>query len=112
MGDLTLWTSPWDWRWESAWPAILACALVTYLIRASGYWLMGRIPIGPRMERALEALPGAIFVSAVLPIAVKAGAPGIAASIAAGATMIVARRDWLAIFLGLAAGAAVRAAGF
>lgn len=104
--------SIWDWRWESAWPAILASALVTYLIRIGGYWLMGRLPIGPRMARALEALPGSIFVAAVLPIAVRAGAPGIAAALAAGLTMLIARRDWLAIFLGLGAGALTRAAGF
>ena len=104
--------SIWDWRWDSAWPAILAMTLVTYLIRIGGYWLMGRVPIGPRMGRALEALPGAIFVSAVLPIAVKAGAPGIAASLAAGLSMLALRRDWLAIFLGLAAGALTRGAGF
>lgn len=104
--------SIWDWRWESAWPAILACSVVTYLIRIGGYWLMGRVPIGPRMSRALDALPGAIFVAAVLPIAVKAGAPGIAAALAAGLTMLATKRDWAAIFLGLAAGALTRAAGF
>ena len=102
----------WDWRWETAWPAILACALVTYLIRIGGYWLMGRLHIGPRMSRALDALPGSIFVAAVLPMAVKAGAPGVVATLAAGLTMLLARRDWLAIFMGLCAGAMTRAAGF
>lgn len=104
--------SIWDWRWDSAWPAILACAFVTYLIRIGGYWLMGRVPIGPRMSRALDALPGSIFVAAVLPLAIKAGAPGVAASLAAGLTMLTIKRDWAAIFLGLAAGALTRWAGF
>jgi uncharacterized membrane protein len=104
--------SVWDWRWESAWPAILAAAGVTYLIRVSGYWLMGQVPIGPRMTRALDALPGSIFVAAVLPIAVKAGPPGIAAALASGLAMLTLKKDWAAIFLGLAAGALMRAAGF
>lgn len=104
--------SIWDWRWESAWPAILACAGVTYLIRASGYWLMGRVPIGPRMARALDALPGSLFVAVVLPLALRAGPPGIAAALVSGTTMLAARRDWLAIFCGLGAGALVRWAGF
>lgn len=108
MPDLSVW----EWRWESAWPAIIACSLVTYLIRIGGYWLMGRVPIGPRMSRALDALPGAIFVAAVVPIAVKAGAPGIAAALTAGMVQFFAKRDWASVFMGLAAGALTRAAGF
>ncbi|MDN3718266.1 AzlD domain-containing protein [Roseibium salinum] len=42
--------------------------LVTYTLRAGGYWVMGRLPITPRVRRGLEALPGAIIVSTVLPI--------------------------------------------
>lgn len=102
----------WDWRWDSAWPTILAAIAVSYLIRVSGYWLMGRVPIGPRMTRALEALPGSIFVAVVLPVALKAGAPGVVAAISAGLAMLLLKRDWAAIFLGLAAGALTRAAGF
>lgn len=108
MSDLPIW----DWRWDTPWPTILAAAAVTYLIRVSGYWLMGRVPLGPRMTRALDALPGSIFVAAVLPVAVKAGPSGIAAALVSGAVMLTLRRDWAAIFLGLAAGALVRAAGF
>jgi uncharacterized membrane protein len=102
----------WQWRWESAWPAILAMAGVTYLIRVSGYWLMGRVPLGPRMTRALDALPGSIFVAAVAPIALKAGPPGLAAALVSGLTMLTLKRDWAAIFFGLTAGALVRAGGF
>ena len=92
--------------------AFAVMTAVTVASRLGGYWLMGRVPIGPRMSRALDALPGAIFVAAVLPLAVKAGAPGIAAALAAGLTMLATKRDWAAIFLGLAAGALTRAAGF
>ena len=99
-------------QWTSVWPAIVAVSLVSYLIRISGFWLMGRIEIGARMRRALEALPGSIFVATVLPIAVRSGPPGIAAALAAATLMLTTRREILAIFGGLGAGAATRALGF
>ena len=60
---------------SGAWIVIFATALVTFLLRVSGYWLMARVPITPRVKRALDALPASLFVSTVAPIALKAGAP-------------------------------------
>lgn len=104
-----------DWsqlRWESPWPAILAICATSYLVRISGYWLIGRFAPGPRLRRALDVLPGSIFVASVLPIAARAGAPGLAACLAAAALMLTTRREVFAVFGGLGAAAGLRALGY
>lgn len=56
---------------------ILLMGIVTYALRAGGYWLMGRVTISPRMEVALAYLPGAVITALVVPSALEAGFPGI-----------------------------------
>jgi uncharacterized membrane protein len=51
--------------------AIVAMALTTLLTRVSGFWLMGHIPMTPRVRRGLEILPGAIMASAIIAIIAK-----------------------------------------
>lgn len=99
-------------RWESPWPAIIGMIVTTWLLRMAGYWVLGRFPIGPRMRRGLEALPGSIFVAAILPLALQAGAPGIAAAVFAVLIMFFLRREVLALCGGLGAAALLRAFGF
>ena len=53
--------------------AILGMALVTYATRAGGLWLIGRVAPTPRVETWLRALPGAIIVSLVAPVALGGG---------------------------------------
>jgi uncharacterized membrane protein len=57
--------------------AILLMGIVTYALRAGGYWLMGRVTISPRMEAALAYLPGAVITALVVPSALEAGVPGV-----------------------------------
>jgi uncharacterized membrane protein len=56
---------------------ILLMGIVTYSLRAGGYWLMGRVTISPRMEAALGYLPGAVITALVVPSALEAGFPGL-----------------------------------
>jgi uncharacterized membrane protein len=56
---------------------ILLMGIVTYSLRAGGYWLMGRVSISPRMEAALGYLPGAVITALVVPSALEAGFAGI-----------------------------------
>lgn len=69
--------------------AILGMALVTYATRAGGFWLLGRVPVTPRVASWLRHLPGAILVALVAPAAL-AGGP--AETVAALATAAVAAR--------------------
>lgn len=93
------------------WIAIAAMALVTYAMRAGGFWMMGRVPLTPRVQRMLAALPGSIVAATVLPIVVNGGAVAAAAVGAGVLTMWVARNDFLAVMVGMAVAAAARAAG-
>jgi Branched-chain amino acid transport protein (AzlD) len=43
------------------WIAIAAMAVVTYAIRAGGFWLMGYVPLTQRMRSILNALPGSVL---------------------------------------------------
>jgi len=87
-------------------------ALATYPMRAGGFWLMGRVPLTPRVRRILEALPGAVVMATVVPILAREGVAALAAILAALAVTFVRRNEFLALAAGVVAGAAARAAGF
>jgi len=93
------------------WTVIFATAAVTILLRLGGYWLMARVPMTARVRRGLDALPASIFIATVAPIALKAGAPGVAAVTAAAAVMFLTRRELPALAAGFATAAGLRAMG-
>lgn len=69
--------------------AIALMAVVTYLTRAGGYWIVGRLALSPRLEAGLGYLPGSIFIALVVPAAIEEGPPG---AIAIAVTALVMRR--------------------
>jgi uncharacterized membrane protein len=92
--------------------SIAVMAATTFLIRASGFWLMGHVQLTTRVRRMLEALPGSIVAAAVLPIATKSGIAAILAVSAAAITMIASRSALLSVLAGIIAAALARSAGF
>ena len=88
--------------------AIAVMGAVTWLMRAGGYWLMGYVPLTPRVRRMLEALPGAIVVAIVLPLIVKAGVFAGLAIVASVAVMVATRNALLAIAAGVGVAALAR----
>jgi uncharacterized membrane protein len=92
--------------------AILAMALAAALTRVAGFWLMGHVPVTPRVRRMLETLPGAIVVATVAPLAVKGGLAGLAGIAVAFAAMIIRRNEFLAVALALATITVARNFGF
>jgi uncharacterized membrane protein len=88
--------------------AILAMAVVTYAMRAGGFWLMAQVPLTVRLRRVLEALPGTVVVATVLPIAVREGFPAVLAIAAACAAMMLRRNDFLAVLAGMVVAALAR----
>jgi uncharacterized membrane protein len=91
--------------------AICGMALVTYLWRGGGYFLMGFIRPHPRLTRALVALPGAVIVATVLPIILRTG-PLAAVALAVGLGVMAWRRnDLVAVAAGLATAILLRVAG-
>lgn len=92
--------------------AIAAMTAMTMLMRTGGFWLMGYVPLTPRIRRMLEALPGAVVAALVLPIVAKNGLPaflGVATVIAAVAYRCNA---FVALAIAVAAAALARAYGF
>ena len=83
-------------------PALVVMAITTLLMRAGGFWLMGRVPLTPRVRRMLEALPGSIVAAIVLPIVVKIGPAAVLAIATAAAVMVLRRNEFLAVAAGLA----------
>ena len=92
--------------------AIAAMAAATYFTRVVGFWMMGHVPITPRMHRMLDALPGSVVAAIILPVVAKNGMPALLAVVAVIAVMLVRRNDFVAIGIGLAVAALSRAAGF
>jgi uncharacterized membrane protein len=67
---------------------LAAMTLVVYATRAGGFWLIGRVSIGRRLQRMLEALPGAVIAATVAPIVLTGGMTAWLALTAAAASMI------------------------
>ena len=91
--------------------ALVVMAATTALMRVGGFWLMGRLPITPRVRRALEALPGSIVAAIVVPIVAQIGPVALLAVIAAAATMVFRRNELVAVAAGVGAAVIARAAG-
>ena len=92
------------------WIAIAAMAVVTYAIRAGGFWLMGYVPLTQRVRSILNALPGSVIAAIIVPLAVRGGTAATAAVVTALVVMAFRRNDLLAVVCGM--GAAVLVRGF
>ena len=90
---------------------LAAMTLVVYLTRAGGFWLIGRVTIGHRLQRILGALPGAVIAATIAPVLVHGGLSALLAVLAAGLAMLAVRNDFAAVVAGVAVAAAARAAG-
>jgi branched chain amino acid efflux pump len=69
--------------------AIAAMAAVTYATRVAGLVIMPRLPSSPRLDRWIAAVPGSVLAAIVAPAVFAQGIPEL---VAAGLTVVVARR--------------------
>jgi uncharacterized membrane protein len=90
---------------------ILVMAAMNYLMRAAGFWVMAHVPLTRRTQRMLEALPGSIVAATVLPIVVRSGPAAGMAVVAAAGVMMLRGNSFLAVAVGVATAALLRAAG-
>jgi uncharacterized membrane protein len=64
---------------------ILAAAIVTYITRAGGFWVLSRFErIHPRVEAGLNAVPAAVLTTLVAPQMAQGGIAELSAFAAAG----------------------------
>ena len=81
---------------------IALMAVVTYLCRSGGYWLMGRVTMSPRIETGLTYLPGAVLISLVAPAMAREGVPGVCAVVATAIVMRATNNLLVAMVTGIA----------
>jgi uncharacterized membrane protein len=92
--------------------AVLALAVASYACRAGGFLLMRFVPITPRIEAALRAVPLAVMVGIVTPSAASGHVPELTALVAVAIVMKRSGNELLAALAGLAVVAGGRWAGF
>lgn len=88
---------------------ILAMAVVTFLTKIGGLWLLSRFEVSDRLEAGISVLPGAIVIAILGPELAEGGPPEWAA---AGLTLAVMWRTGnilLALIAGVAGVVAFRA---
>jgi uncharacterized membrane protein len=83
------------------WHIIAAMSIVTIGIRWAGFFIMEHVPLTPFVKRFLQALPGVILVSTVVPVCIKTGWVAIAGLFVAILIMVLTKRDFIALFFGL-----------
>jgi uncharacterized membrane protein len=82
---------------ENVW-IILAAAVVTFLTRAGGFWILSRFErIHPRVEAGLNAVPAAVLTTLVAPQIAMGGVAELAAF--AGAALVGIRFGMVPGFL-------------
>lgn len=90
---------------------IALMAVATYLLRAGGLFLAGRVPLTPRVERFLEALAGSILVSLVVAMAVQGGAVTAFAILLAVGVVLATKQSIAALAAAVALAAGLRHLG-
>lgn len=88
-----------------AFTAIVLMALVTYLTRVGGVLVMSWVPIGPRVERFINAMGGAVLVAVITPMAVNGDHGSRLALVATLVVMLATQKPLFAIGAGVASAA-------
>lgn len=90
---------------------IASCALLTYSLRLGGLLLAGRLPKTGRFKTFMDALPGTILLSLIIPAAINGGPLSWGAT---GITALVSLKSgniFLAMVVGITIGAVGRMFG-
>lgn len=80
----------------------IACAaIVTYALRFGGLMLASRLPNSGRFKRFMDALPGTILISLVMPGIVTAGIVGGVAALCTAVCAYKTKNVFVAMLLGV-----------
>lgn len=85
--------------------AIIVMAVVTYITRAGGVLVMSRVPIGPKVERFINAMAGSVLVAVILPLAVQGDWGARFALASTLIVMLITHKPLIAITAGMATAA-------
>ena len=81
--------------------AIVIMALLTYLTRAGGVFVMSRVPIGPKVERFINAMAGSVLVAVITPMALQGDWGARLALLATLSVMLTTQKTLVAISAGI-----------
>lgn len=84
---------------------IFGMAIVTYLTRIGGIWVMSRVRVTPVIERFLDAMSGSVLVAFIVPEALEGGWTVWAATAVTVAVMLLKKQMLLAVLSGVATAA-------
>lgn len=87
---------------------IAVMGLAAAICRFCGFWLMRFVPITPRVQAGLSAIPVAVMAGIMAPAVVRGGIPETAGLIATVAAVKLGGNDVVAIVTGLASVALLR----
>ena len=87
---------------------IAVMALAAAVCRLSGYWFMRLIPVTPRIEAALKAIPLAVMIGIILPPVLRGGLPESAGLAATLIAMRLTGNDVIAVLAGMGGVALMR----
>lgn len=82
------------------WTVIILAAIVTYTLRAGGLLLSEWLPRQGPFRRFLDALPGTLLLSLVIPGLISAGTAGFVAGAAVVGITIKTRNAFFAMVIG------------
>lgn len=94
------------------WLTIFGAAAVTYSLRIGGLLLAGRLPKTGRFKRFMDALPGTILLSLIVPAAIAAGPIGWLATLCTGICSLKTGNVFVSMIVGIVIVAAGRWFGF
>ena len=94
------------------WLALAAMAVASYACRLAGYVLMGYVPVTPRVEAALKAVPLGVMIGIVTPAVAAGRPPELIALLVVGVVMKLTRSDVVAALVGAATVGICRALGW
>ena len=81
---------------------IAAATLVTYSLRLGGLLLAGRLPKTGRFKKFMDALPGTILLSLIVPAALSAGPWGWVATVCTAVCSLKSGNVFVSMLLGVA----------
>ena len=90
---------------------IAVMTIAAALCRLAGYWCMRFIPVTPRLEAGLRAIPLAVMIGIIGPPVLRGGIPELAGLVATVITVRLWSNDFVAILAGMGVVAAVRWVG-
>lgn len=87
---------------QAVYLTIIAAALATYCLRFGGLLLAARLPKTGRFKKFMDALPGTILLSLIVPAAIAAGVWGWLATLATALCSLRTGNVFLSMLVGVA----------